>query len=138
MTFRYQYGAGSNAYETLNPATPSELLGRYGIPDETEISKIFDRANTAQAEWARVPGLEPGERLNAFLDAVVARADDIAESVTLEQGKLLAEAKGETIRAAPKIALWWAKLRVWVVLLLALDGLTSQARYCASHLQPRF
>ena len=98
MTFRYNYEAGSEAYETHNPAKPSESIGRYGIPDAAEIGKIIERANKAQAGWAKVPGLERGERLNAFLDAVVARADDIAEAVTLEQGKILAEAKGETLK----------------------------------------
>jgi len=59
---------------------------------------MLELANAAQKVWARVPGLERGDRLNAFLDAVVARADEIAESVTLEQGKILAEAKGETLK----------------------------------------
>jgi aldehyde dehydrogenase (NAD+) len=98
MTLRYLFGAGSNTYETHNPAKPSDALGSYGIPDEAEVGKILEQANTAQAQWAKVPGLERGDKLNAFLDAVVARADEIAEAVTLEQGKLLAEAKGETLK----------------------------------------
>lgn len=98
MTFRYQFGAGDKAYETHNPANPSEQLGRYGIPDASEIASILERANIAQAQWRKVPGLERGERLNAFLDAVVACVDEIAESITLEQGKLLGEAKGETLK----------------------------------------
>lgn len=98
MTYRYQYGAGANTYETHNPAKPSELLGRYGIPGESDIAKMVEQANKAQAVWRKVPGLERGDRLNSFLDAVVARVDEIAESITLEQGKLLAEAKGETLK----------------------------------------
>lgn len=98
MTYRYEFGVGADSYETHNPANPSELIGRYGIPDESEISKIVDQANVAQAAWRKVPGLERGERLNSFLDAVVARVDEIAASLTLEQGKLLAEAKGETLK----------------------------------------
>lgn len=98
MTYRYQYGSGSNAIESHNPANPSELIGHYGCPDEAGVATMLQQANAAQAIWAKVPGLERGERLNAFLDAVIARADDIAEAVTLEQGKLLAEAKGETLK----------------------------------------
>ncbi len=98
MTFRYKFGTGSKTYETHNPAKPSEQIGSYGIPDESEISKILEQANAAQAAWRKVPGLERGDRLNAFLDAVVARVDEVAESITLEQGKLLAEAKGETLK----------------------------------------
>ncbi|MBX2885332.1 MAG: aldehyde dehydrogenase family protein [Granulosicoccus sp.] len=98
MSLKYQYASNSNVYETQNPASPAESLGRYDIPDDAEVAQILERATTAQAQWAKVPGLERGDRLNAFLDAVVARADDIAESVTLEQGKILAEAKGETLK----------------------------------------
>ena len=98
MAFRYEFGAGSQTYDTHNPANPVEQIGRYGIPDEVEINKIIGNANAAQAAWRKVPGLERGERLNAFLDAVVARVDDIAAAITLEQGKLLAEAKGETLK----------------------------------------
>ena len=98
MGRRYEYGSGSEAYETRNPARPTETIGRYGIADAAEVEAIIERANKAQADWARVPGLERGERLNAFLDAVAARADDIAEAVTLEQGKILAEARAETLK----------------------------------------
>lgn len=98
MGFRYEYGSGIEAYETRNPAKPAEKVGRYGIPDAAEVEAIIERAGEAQADWARVPGLERGERLNAFLDAVVSRVDEIAEAVTLEQGKILAEARAETLK----------------------------------------
>ena len=101
MTYQYDYAASSaEVYETRNPANPSQIIGRYAIHDETAVGDIIAKANAAQAEWAKVPGLERGLILDAFLDAVVARADDIAESVTLEQGKILAEAKGETMKGA--------------------------------------
>ncbi len=98
MTFRYQFGAGIDTYQTHNPAQPSEAIGCYGIPDESEVATIIEQANIAQAQWRKVPGLERGEQLNQFLDAIVASADEIAESITLEQGKLLAEARGETLK----------------------------------------
>lgn len=98
MSVKYQYASSSSNYETHNPAKPSEILGQYDIPDDAEVAQILERATTAQLQWAKVPGLERGDRLNAFLDAVVSKVDQIAESVTLEQGKILAEAKGETLK----------------------------------------
>ena len=101
MTCKYDFcGSHENHYETHNPASPEQKVGRYSIPDETEIGRIIERANIAQEEWNKVPGLEKGLRLNEFLDAVVAKVDVIAESITLEQGKILAEAKGETLKGA--------------------------------------
>lgn len=88
MTARYDYAKGSDrTYDTHNPAAPAEAVGSYAILDEAETQAVIARANAAAAEWARVPGLERGQRLNAFLDAVVARVDEIAEAITLEQGK---------------------------------------------------
>ena len=99
MTFRYTYGSDTaDAYETHNPARPAEKIGRYALDDDAAIAAAVSKANAAQAEWAKVPGLERGQRLTDFLDAVAARADEIAESVTLEQGKILPEAKGETLK----------------------------------------
>ncbi len=99
MTLHYDFDAETvENYTTHNPAKPSHVIGRYGIPDDAEMQAIIDRAQKAQAEWARVPGLERGQRLDAFLNAVVARADEIAEAITLEQGKILAEAKAETLK----------------------------------------
>lgn len=95
MTLRFDYGKG---VQTRNPARPVEIVGQYAVPDEQAISTIISQSNKAQQQWARVPALERGARLNDFLDAVVNRVDEIAEAITLEQGKILAEARGETLK----------------------------------------
>ncbi|MEM6620143.1 MAG: aldehyde dehydrogenase family protein [Pseudomonadota bacterium] len=99
MGYRYEFGAGSDVFETVNPADPSEKIGRYGIMDPSELGAVIERANAAQAAWARVPGLERAARLNAFIDAVEARVEDLAQAGTLEQGKPLKESKGETLKS---------------------------------------
>ncbi len=99
MSYRFEFGSGADANETVNPANPSEKIGRYGIMTSEELGKVIAQANTAQAEWAKVPGLERSQRLNAFIDAVEARAGDLATAGTLEQGKLLRESKGETMKS---------------------------------------
>ena len=99
MGFRYEYGYGDDAYETVNPANPPEKIGRYAIMGSVELGAAIEQANSAQREWARVPGLERSQRLNAFIDAVGARADDLATAGTLEQGKLLRESRGETLKS---------------------------------------
>lgn len=98
MGFRYEFGAGAEGYETVNPANPSEKVGCYGMMSSGELTLVIERANAAQAEWSRVPGLERSRLLNAFIDAVEARADDLATAGTLEQGKLFRESKGETLK----------------------------------------
>ncbi len=99
MSYRYEFGSGGDAYETTNPASPSEKIGRYGIMGADELGRAIDQANAAQAAWAKVPGLERSQRLNSFIDAVEARADELATLGTLEQGKLLRESRGETLKS---------------------------------------
>ncbi|MDA7599323.1 aldehyde dehydrogenase family protein [Alphaproteobacteria bacterium] len=101
MSPKYDFTTGTGpTFETVNPAKPEQIVGRYSWADEADIPGIVARANAAQAEWTKLPGLERGARLDAFLDAVVANADRIAESIVAEQGKILAEAKGETMKGA--------------------------------------
>ncbi|MEM7303036.1 MAG: aldehyde dehydrogenase family protein [Pseudomonadota bacterium] len=101
MSYRYEFSTGgSEAYETVNPADPSENVGRYPIMEDRELAAVLERANVAQQEWANVPGLERSQRLNDFIDAVVANADDLATAGTLEQGKLFRESKGETLKSS--------------------------------------
>ena len=80
---RYEYGFGEDAYETVNPANPSERIGRYAIMGSDELGAAIERANAAQREWARVPGLERSQRLGAFIDAVEARADELATAANI-------------------------------------------------------
>ena len=101
MTIKFDFTtAGADYFETVNPARPQEVVGRYSWTDEADIPAIIERANHAQAIWAKVPGLERAAKLDAFLDAVVANIEPIAEAIVLEQGKILAEAKGETMKGA--------------------------------------
>lgn len=99
MAFRYECGSGEDAYETVNPANPQEKIGCHAVMGSDELGAVIEQANVAQREWARVPGLERSQRLNAFIDAVEERADDLATAGTLEQGKLLRESKGEALKS---------------------------------------
>lgn len=97
---KYDFRKGEETFTTTNPARPQEVVGQYSWTPEADIPAIVAKANEAQALWANTPGLERSLKLDAFLNAVVANADKIAESIVLEQGKILAEAKGETMKGA--------------------------------------
>ena len=99
MSFEYEYGTGIDVVETVNPANPSQQIGRYKMMARDDLAGVIERANLAQAKWAKVPGLERSQRLNAFIDAVEANADRLATAGTLEQGKLYRESKGETLKS---------------------------------------
>ncbi|MEH6726183.1 MAG: aldehyde dehydrogenase family protein [Hyphomicrobiales bacterium] len=88
-----------NTFEIRNPANPSEIVASFPTTAEADVPKIMQTARDAQKEWAKVPQPERGKRLDAFLNGLEARIDDIAASITREMGKLLGESKGEVIKA---------------------------------------
>lgn len=100
MNYPFDFASGDAVFTTHNPAKPADEVGRYSFADSSAVGGIIARANEAQQKWQQTPGLERGRLLNAFLDAVVANADSIAKAVTLEQGKILPEAKAEVLKGA--------------------------------------
>lgn len=84
---------------TFNPADPARQVGSYGRMDPSDVPALVALARDAQRDWAaRTVSARIGI-LGRWLDAVEARGDGIARAITLEQGKPLAEARGETGKA---------------------------------------
>ncbi|MBE8519567.1 NAD-dependent succinate-semialdehyde dehydrogenase [Amycolatopsis sp. H6(2020)] len=67
-----------------------------------------DAAVRAQAPWAATAPRERGEILRRAHDIILSRADDLAELITTEMGKPLAEARGEVAYAA-EFFRWFAE-----------------------------
>lgn len=82
-------------FTTANPARPEQVVGRYVPTDPAIVDKIVSRARLAQSEWRAIPPVERSRVIARFLNAVEQRTEAIATAVTREQGKPLAEARGE-------------------------------------------
>jgi acyl-CoA reductase-like NAD-dependent aldehyde dehydrogenase len=101
---KYEFGSlvagawrngGERRFATTNPAKPGETVGSYADTPPALLREAATGAASAQAKWAKVPAIERARVVEAFLAAVQARAEDIAAAITLEQGKPLAESRGE-------------------------------------------
>ncbi|MBT2304455.1 aldehyde dehydrogenase [Variovorax paradoxus] len=86
-------------FETLNPARPAQQVGRYGFADKAMVDDAISAAAAAQGQWARLPAAQRCETLARFIDRVEAHKEQLAEAITLEQGKTLAESRGEVAKA---------------------------------------
>lgn len=64
-----------------------------------DLEAIFATSRKAGKAWAATPGLRRQELLHQWLDRILANVDDLAEAITLEMGKVLADAKGEVLHA---------------------------------------
>ncbi len=85
--------------EVDNPATEA-VLGKVPKMGETETNKAIDAANAAFPAWRDKSAAERANLLEAWHDLMMQHQDDLGRLMTLEQGKPLAEAKGEIAYAA--------------------------------------
>ena len=82
-------------FSTVNPARPTETVGSYAATPPKLLQEAATAAAAAQAKWAKVPAIERARITQVFLANLELRAEEIANSITLEQGKPLAESRGE-------------------------------------------
>ncbi len=73
-----------------------------------ETRRAIDAANAAWPAWRKKTAKERAAILRRWYDLMLANADDLALILTTEQGKPLAEAKGEIVYAASFIE-WFAE-----------------------------
>ncbi len=102
-----EWVTGSTTLAVRNPAN-GEIVGN--IPDlgGTETRRAIDAANAAFPEWRAFPATKRSALLEAWFNAITQHTDDLAKILTVEQGKPLAEAKGEIVYGAGFVK-WFAE-----------------------------
>ena len=93
--------------EVTNPAT-GEVLGTIPNMDGAETHRAIEAAEKAQKLWRAKSAKERAIILRKWFDLVMLHQDDLARIMTLEQGKPLAEAKGEIAYGAAYLE-WYAE-----------------------------
>jgi acyl-CoA reductase-like NAD-dependent aldehyde dehydrogenase len=85
--------------DIYNPANPSEVVGTFPTMSPDDVPAMMAAARAAQHEWAKVPQPERGKTVDAFLDGLQARTEDIATAITREMGKVICESRGKVNKA---------------------------------------
>jgi aldehyde dehydrogenase (NAD+) len=80
--------AGRDTIEVVNPAD-EEVIGRVPAGTALDVDTAVQAARRALPGWAATPPAERAARLAALRDVLVARKDEIAETVTAELGSPL-------------------------------------------------
>jgi len=91
--------AGATLFKTFNPAQPAVRVGAYHQADPVLLDAALEAASRAQREWRRVPVGERLKIMHDFIAAVERQAEQLAEAITVEQGKSLGEARAEIAKA---------------------------------------
>lgn len=80
--------------EIVNPAT-EQVFARVSTIDAAQMQSALDAAGAAFAGWRNRTAKERGALLHAVADALKARREEIARTITLENGKPIAQSRGE-------------------------------------------
>lgn len=90
---------GPDWMENRNPANRDEIVGLFPSATREDAQHAIEAARLALPAWAKTPAPARGAILDKASQIITARLDDIATALTREEGKTLAEAKGEVARA---------------------------------------
>jgi succinate-semialdehyde dehydrogenase / glutarate-semialdehyde dehydrogenase len=94
-------------FDIINPAN-GEKIASVPKMGATETRRAIEAANAAWPAWRAQTAKQRSTALRKWHDLMLAHADDLALILTTEQGKPLAEAKGEILYAASFLE-WFAE-----------------------------
>ena len=81
--------------ENRNPADASDLIGRFPDSDARDLAAAVRSARRGFALWSATPAPQRGDVLRLVGDLMVERKEAIADAMSREMGKVLAETRGD-------------------------------------------
>jgi succinate-semialdehyde dehydrogenase/glutarate-semialdehyde dehydrogenase len=100
-------GASGRTLPVANPATGSPI-GTVACAERADLDRALEAAHRGFHTWRKVSAFERSKVMRKAANLFRERADAVAPILTMEQGKPLAEAKGEALAGADIID-WFAE-----------------------------
>jgi acyl-CoA reductase-like NAD-dependent aldehyde dehydrogenase len=94
------FSSQAETFVDLNPAQPDDVVGAFPSSGDAEIIEAVSAAEEALPAWRRLSPVTRGKYLLAMARELRSRGDEIAAAITREQGKPLAESRGELAKPA--------------------------------------
>ncbi|QQE76306.1 CoA-acylating methylmalonate-semialdehyde dehydrogenase [Brevibacillus composti] len=95
--------SASDRYEDIpNPAT-GDLLSRVPLSTKEDVDKAVQAAKAAFPAWSKTPAVDRARIMFRFQHLLWQHQDELAQMITLENGKNLAEAHAELLRAVEMV-----------------------------------
>ena len=82
-------------FENRNPADQSDLIGRFPASGAADIDAAVASARRGFERWKRTPAPARGDVLRRVGDLLAGRKEELADLMTREMGKPLAETRGD-------------------------------------------
>ena len=90
--------ASKKISKNINPADTGDVIAEYSLATAADVQPAIDAAVAAFPAWRKTPGPERGRVLWRAANIARSRLDEIATTLTREEGKILKEARGEVLK----------------------------------------
>jgi succinate-semialdehyde dehydrogenase/glutarate-semialdehyde dehydrogenase len=104
---RWTDAASGKTLGVDNPAT-EEIIAEVAFGDRSDCRRAIEAAARALPAWMKLTAYDRSKVLKKTADLMRERADGLARTMTLEQGKPVAEAKAEVLHSADTFE-WFAE-----------------------------
>jgi succinate-semialdehyde dehydrogenase/glutarate-semialdehyde dehydrogenase len=102
-----EWWTGEGSLAVIDPATATEFA-RVATVDAAGVRRAIDCAEAAWPAWRRLSGKQRGALLAAIADVLERDAETIAHTITRENGKPLAQSRGEVAMSVDHLR-WFAE-----------------------------
>ena len=103
----WREGAAARKLPVLNPAT-GELMGELACAETADLEEVAEAANRGFDVWRKISAFDRYKIMRKAAQLLRDRVETVAQLMTLEQGKPLAEARMEVMAGADTID-WFAE-----------------------------
>ncbi len=94
--------AQGESLEVHNPAT-AEVLARVPLSPPADVSEVVEAASAALMEWRQTPAVSRIQYLFKLKNLLEENFEGLSRTITMENGKTLAESRGEMRRAIENV-----------------------------------
>jgi aldehyde dehydrogenase (NAD+) len=95
---KWYHPASAQVGRNINPADTSDVIAEFPLATAADVRSAVDAAMAAFPVWKKTPGPERGRVSWRAADIARRRIDEIAQTLTHEEGKILKEARGEVLK----------------------------------------
>ena len=95
---KWVHPASDRVTRNVNPADPGDVIAEFPSATAADALRAIEAAQAAARGWRETPGPERGRVLWRAAEIARRRAEEIAQTMTREEGKIIREARGEVSR----------------------------------------
>lgn len=96
----YAPPADAGTFDTENPSAPDDVLAHVPAGHPDDVHAAVKSAEMGFEHWRPLTGVARADHLFRWAQVITQKAEELAQAMTREVGKPIAEARGEAARAA--------------------------------------